>query len=158
MTASGIKRAYGFSFRVVEPAIALPQCDPGIDWSARRRLLARFGRVNSRSEVRLFWRPGFTGWVSRGESGYYPGELVAQWRDPHRPRMVWAHRYLDEASERKSRTRLADLLRDNAILNEICERFAARVPGMRDGGGDDAFRVFWPMLGSNRTILIGPST
>lgn len=52
------------------PAIELPRSEGGIDWGAKRRVVLQVG------DTIVFWRAGFTGWVSRGLRDYYPGKLV----------------------------------------------------------------------------------
>lgn len=54
---------------VISPAIMIPRIDGGMDHSVQPKLIALH------KNKRLLWIRGFTGWVSRGQSGYWPGVL-----------------------------------------------------------------------------------
>lgn len=55
-------------FQLVD-RIVLPSCEHGVDWGAKRLLLARIGTKA------LTWTKGHTSWCGRGETAYYPAEL-----------------------------------------------------------------------------------
>jgi hypothetical protein len=55
-----------------------PRVANGIDWSRAPRVLA----TNSKRE--LWWRPGFTGWICLGQSGYHAAVLyLVDLGNPH---------------------------------------------------------------------------
>ncbi len=53
-----------------EPLVILSRIEKGVDFGVKRRVVAIDG------DKILFWRPGHTAWVSRGQSGYHPGALM----------------------------------------------------------------------------------
>lgn len=58
-------------FEIIKPQTMLPRGSWGVDWGRDRKLLLKNGHKE------MWWRPGMTGWVSRGQQGYYEGKLTA---------------------------------------------------------------------------------
>jgi len=62
------------SWKKLDKQTILPQHENGVDWSAKRSLLLS-RKMPDKSTRTLVWQPGHTGWVSRGQSGYYTATL-----------------------------------------------------------------------------------
>jgi len=50
----------------------LPRISGGVDHGSERVLISE----SPDGRRLVWWRPGFTGWLSVGQRGYFPGELV----------------------------------------------------------------------------------
>ena len=57
------------TWQKIKPAEKRPQLEAGCDYSRERTVLYRRGKLH------VDRRPGFTGWTSLGQTGYYPPEI-----------------------------------------------------------------------------------
>lgn len=57
------------TWQKIKPAEKRPQHEAGVDYSRERTVLYRRGSTH------IDRRPGFTGWTSLGQTGYYPPEI-----------------------------------------------------------------------------------
>jgi len=89
----------------------LPRLRDGADFGVPQLLLA----THTESGRRLIWWPGHTAWSSRGESSWYPGELLVDTPDDR----TFPHTRLE--TERQS---LAQLLKSDRGREFIRKNFS----------------------------------